>query len=271
MSTESNAYILGTEAAELHRLGIQHQVWSSEANQAWVNAGFRSGMHLLDLGCGPGFCTQELSYIAGHDGHVLGVDLSPSYIRLLEQVKELHNLNITALCSDFNDMVLEDHSLDGVYNRWSLAWLSNVEEIAQKVIKAMKPGATWAIHEYYDWSLLQFSPHMPNLYEGTRAILRNFADGGGNINIGIELAPMLSQMGMEVISTRPMTKLCRADQQDWQWPKTFIDIYLPKIVATGHLSQEECDLALRELKELEKMDGATIQCPLMIEIIARKK
>ena len=56
---EENAYILGTDAQELHRLGVQHQVWSEEALHGWRLAQFRAGHTLLDLGSGPGFSRRR--------------------------------------------------------------------------------------------------------------------------------------------------------------------------------------------------------------------
>ncbi|NND52580.1 MAG: SAM-dependent methyltransferase, partial [Flavobacteriaceae bacterium] len=40
---EQDAYILGTDTEELHRLGIQHQVWASEAQLGWKLAHFNAG------------------------------------------------------------------------------------------------------------------------------------------------------------------------------------------------------------------------------------
>ena len=54
---ENDAYILGTDQEELDRLKIQHQVWRSEAERGWKLANFKSGKILLDLGCGPGYCS----------------------------------------------------------------------------------------------------------------------------------------------------------------------------------------------------------------------
>lgn len=72
-------YILGTtEKAELHRRGIQHQVWASETCAGWKLAGFGNGQTILDLGCGRGFCTRDLAYIVGEEGKVIGVDKSAS-------------------------------------------------------------------------------------------------------------------------------------------------------------------------------------------------
>jgi hypothetical protein len=55
--SEQNTYILGTDQEELTRLKIQHMVWLSEAKRGWDLAGFKIGQTILDLGCGPGYCT----------------------------------------------------------------------------------------------------------------------------------------------------------------------------------------------------------------------
>lgn len=270
MADQNKDYVLGTEALEMHRLGVQHQAWSTEANLAYKHAGFTAGMTILDLGCGPGFCTQELAYITGKSGHVIGVDLSQTYIDFLDRVSDLHNLKIETICADFMDMELEPNSLDGVYTRWALAWVPDVEAVLSKVITAMKPGATFAVQEYYDWSLLQTEPYRENLFNGTRQALESLGDLGGNINIGRKIPSLFHKLGLEVTSTRHMTKQARSHEHDWNWPKSFFNTYLPKLVGMGRLTQEQVDLALAEFRELEDVPGATIQTPLMIEVVGRK-
>ena len=63
--TENNEYILGTNKDELSRLELQHKVWLSEAKYGWDLAEFTKGQNILDLGCGPGYCTEELARIVG--------------------------------------------------------------------------------------------------------------------------------------------------------------------------------------------------------------
>ena len=161
--SENNAYILGTAPDELFRLGVQHQVWASEAQRGWENAGFTAGNTLLDLGCGPGYCTKEMALIAGKTGKVIGVDKSKNYIDFVNHMSQTYSLPIDAIGADFNDLDLSPNSLDGAYCRWALAWISNPDEILQKVYNALKPGGRFVIHEYFDWMTHQTVPSLPGL------------------------------------------------------------------------------------------------------------
>lgn len=268
MESEKNAYILGTEIAELHRLGIQHQVWASEARKGWEIAEFSSGQHLLDLGCGPGFCTMDLAYMVGKNGSVLGVDKSKHYLDFLEQEAKHHNLNIKLQHSDFESMNLEPNSLDGIYHRWALAWLEKPEETIQKMVDAMVPGAAIVGHEYYDWSTFQTEPALPAVNHGIQSIYNRFKRSNFEIDIGRFLPKLYFDAGLEVISVRPMTKIGLPGDMVWQWPKTFLEIFLSK--QTDILSQEEIDNGLKELYELESISGASMLCPTMTEIVAVK-
>lgn len=269
--SEQNQYILGTEQKELHRLGLQHQVWSSEANHAWKIADFSEGQTILDLGCGPGFCSLELAYIVGENGEIIGVDQSKGYLDFLESQAKVHGLeNISTINAGFQDLNLDDESLDGVYHRWALAWIDDAEGIIAKLSKALKPGGVIASHEYYDWSLFQTEPRLPALNLAIKAALQSFKDSEGNINIGRQLPSLFHNAGLEVISTRTISKIGYNYDLEWQWPMTFLSIYIPKLVEKELLTHEEATNALQDLHKLEDIPGASICCPLMYEVIAVK-
>ena len=270
MANNTQPYILGTDAKELHRLGVQHQIWAREAQHGWNAAQFTAGQTLLDLGCGPGFCTKELAYITGATGKVIGVDLDEGYIEHLKQVAHLHHLNIDAVHSNFNDFSLPANSIDGMYCRWAMAWIPNPKEILQKVYDALKPGGKMVIHEYYDWSTHQTEPKFPALDKAIAACLLSFKEQKGEIDIGRELPRILSELGMKVNSIRLMPKLGTPDNLAWHWPKTFYYSYFPRLVQMGYLTQEEEKQAYKAHQQLEQTEGATLFCPMMVEIIAEK-
>ncbi|MGB1037660.1 MAG: class I SAM-dependent methyltransferase [Bacteroidia bacterium] len=269
MTKEANEYILGTEQAELHRLGLQHQVWANEAHIGWKSAGFTAGQTLLDLGCGPGFCSKELAYIVGLSGKVIGVDKSQNYIDFLNQTAELHSLHIDAICKDFDALELPSDSLDGMYCRWALAWVPNPKEVLEKVYKALKPGGRMVIHEYFDWSTHQTFPNYKNLDKAITSCLKSFKEQPGDIDVGRDLPSMLSGMGMK-ISTRPMAKFATPSQLTWQWPKSFYEVYFPKLAEMGYMTPLEVEHAFTDFQKLEKIESAHLFCPTLIEIIAEK-
>lgn len=266
---ERKDYVLGTEKKELHRLGIQHQVWSAEARKAWEIAEFGPGQTILDLGCGPGFCSTELAYLVGNEGKVIGIDLSQKYIDFLGQQAEIHGLNIDAICASFDEMDLKDNSLDGVYDRWGLTWVTNPEEIIEKIVKAMAPGGVFIAHEYYDWRTFQTEPNFPALSHAIQAAFKSLNDTSGNLNIGRRLPEMFYNAGLEVTSIRPLMKLATPDNLTWEWPNSFLQIYLPKLIP-DYLSAEEVENALLDMEDLMDIDGATLFCPTMVEVVAAK-
>lgn len=268
---KEQAYILGADAEELFRLGIQHQVWAEEAQHGWHLANFRAGQTLLDLGCGPGYCTKELAFIVGNKGKVIGIDKSAAYINFLNEVTAKYKLNIDGIHSDFDSMILEPSSLDGMYCRWALAWIPNPEEVLKKVVAALKPQGKIVLHEYYDWSTLQTEPKKEALAKCIAKALKSFKDTENEIDIGRHLPAMLERIGMQVIGFRPMMKIATAKNGVWQWPKTFFQSYFPRLAAQDYLTTTEVKEALDDLEDLEKIAGATICTCLMVEIIAEKR
>jgi len=268
--SERDAYILGTERAELHRLGLQHQVWAEETRRGWDRAGFTAGQTILDLGCGPGFCTRELAYIVGTNGRVIGVDQSVGFIEFAREVNRLHGLTSEFQAVSFDGMRLEAVFLDGVYCRWALAWVNNPQAIIEKIVAALKPGGVFVAHEYYDWKILSTEPSRPALAAAIAAAFGSFSVSDGDINIGRRLPGLFAEAGLEVVEVRPMCKLALPGTVTWQWPTTFFDNYFPKLVGAGLLDQSTATQALEDWRQLERTVGASCQCPQMIEVIARK-
>ena len=268
---ESNEYVLGTHTKELWRLGFQHQVWLAESQASWQKAKFSMGDTLLDLGCGPGFASRELAYLVGENGKVLAVDKSKHYIDFLDEISRLHRLSIETHLADLNALNLAEASLDGAYCRWVLGWLDNAEAIVSKVAKALKVGAPFVVQEYFDWEVFQTEPQSQGIKVALKSILASFDQHPGEINIGRRIPEIFDKHGLKVESVQPLTKICRPQDLAWNWPKTFLEIYLPRVVELGFLAQREMEIALEEWQILEQKPNSMCFTPPMIEIIGRKR
>ena len=126
------------------------------------------------------------------------------------------------------------------------------------------------LQEYYDWSVHSTVPEMPHLAKAIETCLRSFKEQPGDIDVGRDLSQHLRELGMKIISTRPMAKIARPSTLSWQWPRTFYHVYFQKLVDTGFMDQTTCDKALEEHAQLEKDDGNVLFCPILIEVIAEK-
>ena len=269
---EKGAYILGTDPSELHRLGFQHQVWVSEALQGWKQAQFTYGQTILDLGCGPGFATIELAYLVGPEGRVVAVDKSEKYLNHLTKLADDHSLNnIEIIQSNVEELELEDNSIDRIYHRWVLSWMDGIDAIVQKMCNSLKSGGKIVSHEYFDWTTLQIAPEILDWKVAVNAILKSFEVGGGEINIGRKLPSLFEENGLHIDSVRPMVKMSRPDNLEWNWPVTFFKIYLPKVVEMGFLEEDLCQRVLEELSSMQADGKAILMTPTMIEVISRKQ
>ena len=56
----------------------------------------------------------------------------------------------------------------------------------------------------------------------------------------------------------------------WQWPATFIETYLPRLIEMGRINQEFADRVRFELAKAEKNPNAVMITPLVLEILAEK-
>src|SRR5687768_9939182 len=71
---QETEYFLGTRAAELARLGLQHRLWSGSAFDCRERAGIGQGASVLDLGCGPGYTSLDLVALVAPTGRVVAID-----------------------------------------------------------------------------------------------------------------------------------------------------------------------------------------------------
>ncbi|NUQ50132.1 MAG: methyltransferase domain-containing protein, partial [Phycisphaerae bacterium] len=117
-------YVLGTNEAELERLGLQHRLWGAQAYALWERAGFRPGCTVLDIGCGPGFATFDLAALVGSAGRVIAVDSSKRFLDHVRAQCAARGVgNVELLAADVGRLELPARSLDGAYARWVLCFV----------------------------------------------------------------------------------------------------------------------------------------------------
>jgi SAM-dependent methyltransferase len=274
MSYINNDYRFGYSNLELERLGIQHSTWERVTEQLWNRAGFRTGMTIVDLGCGPGYTTIDLARLVGPSGHIIAVDrdseksLPLLKARLAEEA--LTNVEIRALELDKLDLIPE--SVDGVYGRWVMMYLSpqEVEAVVDRATKWMRCNGTFVLVEICNYLNIYVHPKIELLDTVMNAFFQSVKAQGGDPSIGNLLPGMMRRAGLEV-DLNVITRAIQPGSKNWSWPDSFFRDHIQSLVEEQRLTTQQCRVFLNEWQaRSDNPDSIFFASPVM-ETLGIKK
>lgn len=271
-SCEEREYVLGTGDDEFDRLSFQHGVWRDECERAWDDAGFGAGMHILDVGCGPGFVARDLSRRLGPEGKITAVDVSQRFIDAIRsQTPGPASASITPLLCDVTegDSALP-REVDGIYARWLFCFVQNPRQLGQRLADRLKSGAALVVHDYFNWPAIHLEPGGGEWARFKRAVLDSARLTGGDLDIMSKLPNWLAEEGLVVESMRPFVRLARPGDDVWRWFRLYLNNFGRRMVdielwtADEHLAME------RAMDERERLPACFFLSPPQMVLVARK-
>jgi ubiquinone/menaquinone biosynthesis C-methylase UbiE len=264
-------YVLGTDDEELKRLGVQHLIWRPRVMDAWRRAGFNAGQHILDVGCGPGYATLDLASIVERAGRVTAVDRSPRFLTHATRAAQAAGLdNVDFAERDLDASLLPAVNADGAWCRWVFAFLSKPRELIRSISASVKPGGKLVIYEYFDYATWKLVPRSGAFEKFVEAVMKSWRHTGGEPDIAIDLISWLPEEGFEIVELRPFVDVVSPVDAIWQWPSSFVEVGLTRLVELGHLDAKEANAARRAFADAESNPDSRLITPAVLEIIARR-
>jgi SAM-dependent methyltransferase len=270
MSTDRD-YILGTHEEELARLGLQHRVWRPVVLGCWQHAGITVGKRVLDVGAGPGYAAVDLAELVGPTGEVVALERSRNFIRAMEaasRARSVGNVKIHEIDLMTDDLPAGDY--DFAWCRWVVSFVNDPALLIQKLSQVMPRGSLSIFHEYGHYETWRFFPRLPIQERFREHVIATWRESGGEPDGAAQLPEMLSDHGFVIRSSRPHVFCLRPNDYMWQWPATFIETYLPRLIVMGRINQKFADKVRADLASAEKNRNAFMVTPLVLEIIAEK-
>ncbi|HEY0303145.1 MAG TPA: methyltransferase domain-containing protein [Rhizomicrobium sp.] len=269
--SEDKSYVIGTHAAEIERLGVQHRVWRASVLDFWRLGGLTEGMTVIDAGCGPGHATLDLAEIVGATGRVIALERSRRFLDALEaQARQRGLANIETVETDLADFDWTGVAADRLWCRWVLAFVSDPVPIVQGMARALKPGGALLFHEYYDYAAWRLAPRSDAFEDYVGRIIARWRASGGEPDIALKLPRLLTQAGLTVESTRPVVFAARMSDFASRWPMGFAREYLPTMIANGDVTPAEGEALQRVFQDYEADPNALVITPGILQIVARK-
>ncbi|MGE5208351.1 MAG: hypothetical protein ACM3KL_03360, partial [Alphaproteobacteria bacterium] len=93
---------------------------------------------------------------------------------------------------------------------------------------------------------------------------------GGEPDGAAQLPGLLAENGFLIRSATPHIFCLRPSDYMWQWPATFIDTYLERLIEMGRIDQTFAEEVRAALASAEQNPNTRMLTPLVLEIVAEK-
>jgi SAM-dependent methyltransferase len=264
-------YVLGTHEEELARLGVQHRVWRPVALDCWQRAGITVGKRVLDVGAGPGYAAIDLAEIVGPTGEVVAVERSQNFIRAMETTCRERSLINVKICElDLMQDELPNDDYDFLWSRWVVSFVNDPSLLIKKIGGVMPGGSVAIFHEYGHYETWRFFPRLPMHERFREHVITTWRESGGEPDGALQLPGLLAENGFLIRSATPHIFCLRPSDYMWQWPVTFIETYLERLIEMGRIDHKLAKQVRTALAKAEKNPNVSMLTPLVLEIIAEK-
>ena len=155
----------------------------------------RSGMDLLECGCGPGNIALGLAAVVA-PGKVVGFDLSADEIEIARrQALERSISNVQFEVQSAFDLPYADHSFDAVFSHFVLQRLDQPVRALKELHRVLKPGGVIGLRGTIHEGLIVAGPHEEVIKECLGIYLEDWKRTGGDPNIGKRFRALLHEAG----------------------------------------------------------------------------
>jgi ubiquinone/menaquinone biosynthesis C-methylase UbiE len=230
--------------------------------------GLRPGIRALDLGCGGGDVTFEISEMIGPDGNVTGIDMDDVKLALARETATVRRLtNIEFRAENVNDWN-EPDAYDLVYSRFLLEHLSRPVDLLRKMWAAVRPGGAIVVEDT-DFGGLFCHPPNDGFAFWARAYPSVLERHGGDPAIGRKLHEYFLAAGISRPSMR-LVQRANADGEGKTVPLLTMDATADAIVAEGIASEDEVRAARASLSEFTDDPSTVIGSPRIFQLWSRR-
>jgi ubiquinone/menaquinone biosynthesis C-methylase UbiE len=215
-------------------LTAYHRAHVDELRAMIADLPLQPGDRVLDMPCGDGVYSVLLADRVGECGHVVGVDLSASYLELARSHADAsaHGATICFQAGDIASLPFDDNSFDLIWCAQSMISLPDPPGALRELRRVVRPGGTLAVFE--NDTLHQIVLPWPAELELAvrQAQLRALAartPTTGKYFIGRDLCGLFADAGLDRCLVTPYTSIRHAPLSDDE--RTYLAWYFDELGA----------------------------------------
>ncbi len=137
----SDSYIIYGGKKGSDRLKVLTESTWENTKENLIKAGLKSGMKILDVGCGNGAITEKLAEILGNDTQITAADFDKEKIEIAKNTVGQKYKNINFIVSNISKTSeINKKKYDFINARFVLSHLINPKDVLQKLKKKLNPN-----------------------------------------------------------------------------------------------------------------------------------
>jgi SAM-dependent methyltransferase len=106
-----------------------------------------SGARALDLGCGIGGTTRQISRILDKPSEIVGLELNPDLVEAAKKLSSSEEDGLSFKQGDVSALGFADNTFDFVFARYLLMHLPEPEAVLKEMLRVCKSGGAVAVQE----------------------------------------------------------------------------------------------------------------------------
>lgn len=167
---------------------------SVATHAAFLLPHIRTGIRVLDCGCGPGSVTCDFARRVS-PGHVTGIDREPSQIALArKRAGEQGITNAAFESASIYELPFADATFDVAFAHAVFEHLSSPVNALRELLRVLKPGGIVALRSP-DWGGFIVGPDAPDIRAAVAHYMKMQNDNGGDVLVGRKFPALLREAG----------------------------------------------------------------------------
>lgn len=248
---QSTDYVFGSDQSELDRLLVQAADLQPESTWLLDQIGVEEGWRTVDVGCGPIGVLDILSDRVGPAGEVVGVEREARFAAMARaEIARRRLSNVSIVCGDVLDAMLQDGSFDLVHERLLLVNLPPLHQqvLVGKMVSLARTGGIVAV-ESWDCASHVCHPEHPSWQILNDAYREAIRPTNGDGTSGRTLPWLLRSAGIADIRTKIHVGAVALGTPRRTHRLSLLEITKPKILALGRMSEAEFEKHKRAMAD----------------------